>query len=275
MVMGAVNAVDISDDIPLWALMLTSWPAVYALMLLPLAGMAANFAFGRCGVAEALETRQGMDLKGARGRTRGRVSLVVVFVCFLWQLHALYVVSTKPGAAPLPVWATFGPSTAFFLFFTRSVTARPHAVPGKVAAAGGSLCSKCGVRVPGMDHHCFWIHNCVGAHNRLSFVATTVSGMLSACLCLGLGAEHVVAAIDGAGETWRTVLDGDGDAAELEATVLGAAWSVEIILGWAVSLAAALGCGWLSGHQLWLLARGETTLGRLKAETRKSKRVAR
>jgi hypothetical protein len=248
-------------------LAVTSWPAVYALICLPAVLMAANFVFGRCGVAEAIESREPQpnavaSVPPRRAVIRGRLSLVGVAVAFIWQLDVLLHILAEWS---LP-WSALclTPSAVFALAYIPAVLCRPMA---RQPSNGHTVsrCRKCARDVVEMDHHCFWIHNCVGAHNRLSFVAAVCAACAAAVVDLFLGWPSFARAIEG----WRFVLlrttvtawDYEDDRRALRELF----FTAEVIAGWPVAAVACAGTAYLALNQLVLLARGETTLSRMKA----------
>jgi hypothetical protein len=247
-----------------------SWEVLYWILCAPGILLAANFMFGSCTVADALEQRVAGAAKAHdRHRTIGRCSLIGVIVCTAWQywecqfvlrhwnddgtlrcnpVHAAY--ATVDG---LSGWLAGVPATSssvsqlwdcrpweasyllslcvmmYFLWFCVTSSSQ-------VGAAGPttSYCRKCASHVLEMDHHCYFLHNCVGAKNREHFLALVIS--------IGVVALHVLAKCSLAFvfSTWHSTL------------------------GYLVTIIVLVGALFLGVFQTLLLRKGLTTVQFLK-----------
>ncbi|CAM42410.1 zinc-finger multi-pass transmembrane protein [Leishmania braziliensis MHOM/BR/75/M2904] len=198
-----------------WEEALTSWGAVYIALLLPAILMLVNFVFGKCFVSEAMcRARHTPQSVHTRSRILGRAYVALVTLSFAWQYYVvMFVVRTQTdGNADVRacnplffVWdlidhlpylrgmqlsllvqccssdVTYLVLVGLFAFFYAScVFSVPQATPGSAAAEGQdviSYCRRCGTHVHQMDHHCYFIGNCVGERNRRLFLCCLVAGV--------------------------------------------------------------------------------------------------
>ncbi|KAG5477885.1 hypothetical protein LSCM1_05187 [Leishmania martiniquensis] len=198
-----------------WEEALTSWGAVYAALFLPAALLLANFVLGKCFVSEALCRAQHASRSvHSWSRILGRAHIAVVTLSFAWQYYAvMFVARTKTGgnsdpracnalffawdlAGHLPYlrgvqWslllqcctsdAAYLVLFGVFAFFYASCV---FSVPQVTTCGAGAeeddatfYCRRCGTYVHQMDHHCYFIGNCVGERNRRLFVCCLVAGV--------------------------------------------------------------------------------------------------
>lgn len=246
------------------------WEVVYVVIFAPAVMLGANFMFGSCAVADALELRtDNMEKRPSwRHRTIGRCSLTGVVVCTAWQywecLFALRWFEHENSASCNPVYAVYfavdsmsawaagfntrdelrderrctnweisylSSVSTMVLLLWYCVTSSPHA---QVAGPHTSYCRKCMSHVRHMDHHCYFLHNCVGESNRNAFV------MLVAAV--GIVAVHVLVRcpLSFVVDTWHSSL------------------------GYLVTLIVLIGSTCLGVFQLLLLWKGLTTVQFLK-----------
>lgn len=90
------------------AALLTSWSAVYTVLLLPAALMLANFALGSCVVGAALEDRQHISHYNRRARRLGRLALLAVSLSFVWQYAVFFTQSRNDVTAATTTTTTAG-----------------------------------------------------------------------------------------------------------------------------------------------------------------------
>lgn len=195
-----------------------SWTMLYVIVCAPGVLLLANFTFGSCTIAEGLEYRvEGKPTARREHRVVGRCALVGVLLCTAWQywecmfalrwwegrealmcnpiLAAYLLVDLASGwlvGAPErgTTWGSVLQCTewevsylvtlaAVVVLMWRCVVMRSH-----VAAPGPhtSFCRKCMCHVQDMDHHCYFLHNCIGQKNRVAFVQL----MISTCTLAGL-----------------------------------------------------------------------------------------
>ena len=117
---------------------------------------------------------------------------------FCRYLHALLTLTI----AALLAYCTFSRSPAYpstSSSSTRHVGGECDAAQGLLSGTGEgpsdssspvvarrwSRCRSCGCDVLDMDHHCFWIHNCVARHNRRAFLALLGLSLVTSLGCLG------------------------------------------------------------------------------------------
>ncbi|KAG5503569.1 hypothetical protein JKF63_05709 [Porcisia hertigi] len=198
-----------------WEEAITSWGAVYAALFLPAILMLANFVFGKCLLSEALcRAQQIPHSVHTRSHIIGRAHVVLVTLSFTWQYCVvMFVARTKAGGNsdaracnPLfSLWdlidnlpylgnvqwsllvqcccsdVTYHLLVALFaVFYASCVFSAPQVTPHSPAAEGHdsiSYCRRCGTHIYQMDHHCYFIANCVGGRNRRLFLCCLVTGV--------------------------------------------------------------------------------------------------
>ena len=205
--------------------LVTSWPFIYCLMFGPLVLMLANFVFGDCTITAMLEEGRGDSPKPRRGVLKGRIATLAVHVAIWWQYHVRHgarpllfghrcdvitaVVDSVLGytyvmaddVLPLEDCSFAGVDGVYYASLVTLVASllvatltRPaattHTAPqrSKLPIHDYHSCSKCAKAVvPGMDHHCYFIHNCVGDHNIAAFYLVMISwvGVTTSVLWLG------------------------------------------------------------------------------------------
>lgn len=191
----------------------------YLFLLAPVGLLGLNFVFGHCSVANSLDCKLGPQAS----TRRGKLLLALVLTAFVWQLteyqfafrqyagrtvsqcNVLYFcwfaadavssylmdIPALPPSHLLNELLTctacdlvYGTACCLFLllFFMTSTAVVQHAA-APLHAGGASHCSKCNAWVVGMDHHCYFVHNCIGHGNRYFFVGFLgAAGFLAAFL---------------------------------------------------------------------------------------------
>lgn len=253
-----------------------SWEALYIIICAPALLLAANFMFGSCTVADALEQRvDGMKSAHSKHRTIGRCSLVGVLACTAWQywecqfviriwegtddilrcnpVSAAYAtidavsgaLAGAPQISTAPDWwdcsrweLSYLSSLSVMLYLLWFCVTSNSQV--RCASPATSFCSKCMSHVLEMDHHCYFLHNCVGAKNRIQFLALVTF--------VGVVALHVFARCPLAFvfSTWHS------------------------LLGYLVTIVVFCGALCLGTFQALLLRKGLTTVQFLKQTRHKS-----
>ncbi|AYU79321.1 zinc-finger multi-pass transmembrane protein [Leishmania donovani] len=198
-----------------WEEALTSWGAVYAALFLPAILMLGNFVFGKCFVSEAMcMSQHAPQSVHTRSRILGRAHVALVTLSFAWQYYiVMFVARTKTGGNadaracnPLFfVWdlvdhlpylrgvqlsllvqchssdvAYLVLVGLFALFYASCVFSVPQVISRSASAEGHdgiSYCRRCGSHIKQMDHHCYFIGNCVGDRNRRLFLCCLVTGV--------------------------------------------------------------------------------------------------
>ena len=253
------------DEIPAWLLVATSWPAVYGVIALPGLLMATNFIFGRCGVAAAIE---GDDLPRGRRDTLGRLTVLATHASIWWQLHCVQCVLLEPCSRG--VWLPLAHcmlTSAAICLHTFAAIAKPAST--RAGDAEVSFCRRCQRDVPGRDHHCPFLHTCVGGHNRVAYVALlVVTAALAAIdvVCFGASAleEHLMPLMQ---TSFISAPGAQSVAPALwEASAVATAAHVKVAVGLVVAPIAFCGAVWLLGIQAFVVAAGHgTTLAWLKS----------
>ncbi|KAK7198932.1 zinc-finger multi-pass transmembrane protein [Novymonas esmeraldas] len=194
-----------------WEELLTSWGAVYAALFMPALLMLANFVFGRCFVSEAMcRAQHAPQATHTRSRILGRAHVALVALSFAWQYYVvMFVARTKTGGSTdirtcnpaFSVWdmvdnlpdvrgvqltllSRCRPSDVAYLvlvslfafFYASCVFSVPQMADGRADAA---YCRRCGAHIHRMDHHCYFIGNCVGESNRRLFLCCLVTGVVN------------------------------------------------------------------------------------------------
>jgi hypothetical protein len=246
------------DTETLLLVVVTSWPFVYFIMTLPLLLLAANFVFGSCTVASYIdgddEAAEAPRQAVLRQRWRGRAALACVVLALAWQAHAVQAIVLVAAPATSRLFHA-GATAVVFAALARCVLSRPH-VPA-AAAADIPFCRRCARRVPGMDHHCVFVYNCIGAHNRAAFVLLLASAGATAAGVLLVSVDAVVAA-----SHTLTAAAAEARWSDRDFPVLAA--SAEVLIGAIVAAVLVAGAGGLLLFQMWLLGTGQTTLQLLK-----------
>jgi hypothetical protein len=249
---------------------LFSWTAVYIVAALPLLVLSLNFMFGDCVVSSHLErTRQGLHAAAMR---RGRMTLVAVAGAVAWQYHSymhrfralyfsrspsecnpalwLYLAADSIAARlvgdPVQSWPSGGCTALDMLYLSlvaslvlslaMSALVSPHSTR---RAATTSFCSKCLCDVQEMDHHCYFVHNCIGRANRWWFVSALASTSATSIFLVLSSFQWILSHP----QPWRIA---------------------DLILGEAVAALSAVGSSFLLAFQLLLLRRQWTTIIFLK-----------
>lgn len=223
----------------------TSWPAVIILCCLPGLLMLRNFLFGNCDVAVALDRRHGGSAPSG-SKLRGRAQLAACMVAFLWQVHAAMTMTLqRPGSPDFWVAASFVTLMNIWVFVAWQVAIW---TPPISVGSDLSSCSKCGVKVRHMDHHCFWINNCVGEHNYTSFVS-----FLAAVMVASIG-ELILFWHDIDAAAAALVRPSEGTTALHLDLWVGRVLlpSLEVVVGALVAVVMALGAGWLLQQQFYV-----------------------
>lgn len=196
---------------------LTSWGAVYAALFLPALLMLANFVFGKCFVSEALTRAQhAPHAVHARSRVVGRAYVALVTLSFAWQYYVVMfvarvaaggvsdvgacnpaffaweVVDALPWVRSVPVRSLFqcrpsdlvylGSVAVFAVLYASCVFSVPQLsrrAPPDAEKAVVSHCRRCDADIYAMDHHCYFICNCVGKRNKRLFLLCLVSGVVN------------------------------------------------------------------------------------------------
>ncbi|XP_051912773.1 uncharacterized protein LOC127595124 [Hippocampus zosterae] len=117
--------------------------------------------------------------------------LVVAVALALWAHHVL-VVWVGLGAQGVGRAAFLTVFSLAFAMTLWSLWASSCGDPGRVPFKWGQVfkperchhCSTCGRCVLNMDHHCPWINNCIGFHNRKPFILMLFYGVLTLLLAL-------------------------------------------------------------------------------------------
>ena len=118
-------------------------------------------------------------------------------------------------------------------------------------------CHECGRCVRRMDHHCWWLGNCVGANNHRLFLAFVTCETSLVCLAAvtatGIFGDSYYVPAGGDGDD-----DGDGGSSTLAGVCASLALGMCSVLGLLSLTLLIFQCG--------LIARGETTWEYLKRE---------
>ncbi|KAG5478122.1 hypothetical protein LSCM4_05522 [Leishmania orientalis] len=198
-----------------WEEVFTSWGAVYTALFLPAILLLINFVFGNCFVSEAMcRAQQASQSVHSWSRIIGRAHVAVVTLSFGWQYYVvMFVARANTGGNadaracnPLffawdvvdhlpylrgmqwPLLVQCGSSDAAYLvlvglfafFYASCVFSVPQVTTLGATAEGHSVisyCRRCGTHVHQMDHHCYFIGNCVGGRNKRLFVCCLVTGV--------------------------------------------------------------------------------------------------
>jgi hypothetical protein len=190
-----------------------SWPLVWTIILLPAFLLCANFVFGSCSLDEELNSRRSIDTVNRRANIRGKLTVVGVYASLVWQIYVYlwrfrfewegrawsecnwiagafltvdnisalllgnptrrisFLDGCDTHAVALQLlWMIFV-AQHLLLLFSVPQSRRP--------SIRSSLCSKCCSHIDGMDHHCYFVHNCIGDRNLKGFVRLL---MISFCL---------------------------------------------------------------------------------------------
>ncbi|GET89083.1 zinc-finger multi-pass transmembrane protein [Leishmania tarentolae] len=198
-----------------WEEALTSWGAVYLALFLPAILMFTNFVFGNCCVSEAMcRSQNAPQSVHTRSRIVGRAHIALVTLSFVWQYYVvMFVARTKTGGNDdaracnpffflwdlvdhLPYMRGFQLSLLtqcwssdvvylvlvglFAFFYASCVFSVPQVVSCSAAPDGHdgiSYCRRCNSNIHKMDHHCYFIGNCIGESNKRVFLCCLVSGV--------------------------------------------------------------------------------------------------
>lgn len=258
----------------------TSWEFVCFVAAAPLALLLLNFMFGECSVAASIETNRASS--SLRSKRIGRVTVTAIAACLVWQFieytiafrwwQQRDILECNPAVLlfALVDWCSsrlvgvdselFDAATAaslrctycdvvyymlsfaFCTAWVECVLSTPQLSQGN---AKSSKCSKCNAHVEGMDHHCYFIHNCVGSANRGRYLM-----MMSSCclLCMFLG--------------WQCY----------EFVLSSRSWAD--ILALAFTCVCGVGSLLLALLQVLLIRRGLTTIGVLKAHREEKSKLS-
>ena len=92
--------------------------------------------------------------------------------------------------------------------FGASVVLRPKREQD-ISITGSFPCRVCGHSIPGRDHHCVWINQCVGSHNHRSFVLflmglTLLAWSYAMMLLFEFGARAEMTTLELFASIWKT-----------------------------------------------------------------------
>ena len=138
---------------------------------------------------------------------------------------------------------------------SKASTKLPQQTGERNESRSSHFCSRCGTRVNGMDHHCYFVHNCIGTANRMYFIVLLISvTVLSSCL-VSECTEWVV----------RRVFVGAMLQYDSKAPCVSFVAASQICVGYIVLLVVLVGVGILLPWHLLLVTCGYTQVGLLKS----------
>ena len=269
-----------------------SWLLVYAVIALPALVLCANFVFGSCGVDEELNRRRSLGVVNLWAARRGKITVVLVYLSLVWQYYVYMCLFRRETMSELKSWTHCNVVANTFLIIdnlsalmlgnpTHDMAASWGSCDGQDVAVQAlwaifvaqhislvfsvpqserpslrsSRCSKCLMHVDGMDHHCYFVHNCIGERNMQSFVWLLMIVCLLASFLLWSTHSWALSKLDAA---WAQEENGLWRWASHDVLFVGGGF-----LGAAV---CALGSGKLLLDQVWLSRRGLTRIQHLKQQ---------
>ena len=241
--------------------------------------LCANFVFGSCSLDEELIARRQTVTVNHHASRRGKLTVVAVYFSifaqvyvYMWRYRVVWLnapweacnwlaggffavdnISAILLGNPTRRIAvldgcdagTVGVQVLWLCFAVQHVWLVLSVPQSRRPSLRSSRCSKCCMHVDGMDHHCYFVHNCIGDRNIAAFLR--LAG-LTCCLSGAL-----------LGLTWPMVASVLGDSS---------AWvsADQLVIGVACVAALMSMCGSvkLLARQVWLRRQGLTHIQYLK-----------
>lgn len=127
----------------------------------------------------------------------------LIFICYLIisTSYFLFVAAFLVGVRQLILITINGMlATSALVCWYLTIKTNPHYTGNEIKSIKPPIsryCSKCNKHIYGMDHHCVWLNNCIGAKNYSSFYAMLWLGSIQMILQTVVGVLYYTDCFEG------------------------------------------------------------------------------